>query len=105
MGKTKKEKIVKKQWAIDEESDINGEEPVNYDDLEGQNPKKKTNQDNVIFCRVCGYGFDDTTGQPILLICDNCSKDFNIDKIWEDINNNLISEEEMESFDLEKYKL
>lgn len=105
MGKTKKEKIVKKQWVVDEESDINEEETENYDNFEDQNLKKKSNQDNVLFCRVCGYGFDDTTGQPILLICDNCAKDLDLDKIWQDINNNLISEEEMDSFDLEKYKL
>jgi rubredoxin len=108
MGKTKKEKIVKKQWAEEEEFDIDGEEQGYLDDIddpEEPDMKKRSTQENVFTCRVCGYGFDDTTGQPILSLCDICAKDFDVEKIWEDINNNRISEEEINSFDIEKYKI
>lgn len=56
-------------------------------------------------CRVCGGVFDNTLGDDLIQLCDECAENYNIDKIWSEYDKGIIKEDELKNLDLKKYLL
>ena len=56
-------------------------------------------------CRLCKKDTTLGEGDDMILVCDDCvdKYEINVDKIWEDYDNEKILEEKLASFDLEPY--
>jgi len=76
----------------DEEEDLDDEEE---DDFE----------EEKFTCRVCKKQVTVDEGEDNFALCDNCAKNFDVEKIWADFDNEKILEENLKTFDLEKYRL
>lgn len=82
------------------EEDLVGEEYVDedYDEvLEAEGESFK--------CRNCGKQFRLGEGDDLIRLCESCETKFDVDRIWDDYDEEKISEEELDKFDLEPYRL
>jgi hypothetical protein len=56
-------------------------------------------------CRVCGKDCTHENGDDYVLLCDDCAENYNMDKLWADWEEDKITEEELKTVDLNKYKI
>ncbi len=83
----------KKKVVDDEEED---------DDLEFEDDEL---DDEYFTCRVCKKQTAMGDGDDLIMLCDDCSENYDIDKIWEDFDDEKILEENLTKFDLSQYIL
>ena len=64
-----------------------------------------TIEEDTFECRFCGKETPSDEGDDYLLICDDCGESYDIDKIWADFDSGKITEEELPTINMDKYKL
>lgn len=80
------------------------------DDLIDDIPEDELEEETEYFneekfkCRVCGKETTVDNGDDLVLICDNCQEKYNMDKLWNDFDAGRISEDQLKTVDLTKYK-
>lgn len=62
-------------------------------------------EEDTFTCRDCHQKTEYGEGDDMLLLCDNCIDNYNIDKIWDEFDDGKIDEEELATIDLSKYAL
>ena len=62
-------------------------------------------EEDKFTCRVCGKETGVDEGDDMILICDKCAEKYDVDKIWNDFDNEKILEENLKLFDLAPYAL
>lgn len=80
------------------------EEEENFDDV-NEDADDEPEEEEKFKCRVCNKMTTVDEGDDMILLCDNCSEKYNIDKIWDDFDAEKIPEEKLKSFDLTPYLL
>jgi rubredoxin len=80
-----------------EDSDLVDENSEEEDDSELDEEKFK--------CKVCGEVFDGTEGDDLILLCDGCAENYNVDKIWSEYDKDIITDDDLKNLDLKKYLL
>ena len=85
----------KKKVEEEFEDEIDEEEDFEDDSIE----------EETFVCRVCKKEKNVDEGDDYVLLCDDCQEDYNMDKLWSDFDRGLITEENLKSVDLTKYKL
>ncbi|MCP4760322.1 MAG: hypothetical protein GY870_00985 [archaeon] len=81
------------------------EEDYYYEELVDEEEYLEELEEKTFICRNCNKEFDERMGDDFILICDNCASNFNMAKIWNDYVLGIILEEELDNFDLDKYRL
>ena len=56
-------------------------------------------------CKVCGDVFDGTQGDDLILLCDGDAENYNVDKIWSEYDQDIITKDDLKNLDLKKYLL
>jgi hypothetical protein len=84
-----------------EEEEEFEEESDEQEDMEDDD----TMEEDSFKCRVCHKEVAVDEGDDYVQICDNCQEDYNMDKLWSDFDRGLITEENLKTVDLLKYKL
>lgn len=90
--------MVKKPEMEDDEDWIE-----NYDGEDAEEVREYFNEP-TFECRVCNKECTVDSGDDYILICDECAENYNMDKMWNDFDTGKLTEEQLKSVDLEKYK-
>ena len=62
-------------------------------------------EDETFKCRLCKKEVEVSEGDDLILVCDKCGEQYNLDKFWGDYDKGKIEDDQLTTFDLEPYKL
>ena len=60
-------------------------------------------EEEPFICRVCKKETLLGDGDDIICVCDNCLQWYDEDRIWDDYDSGVLSDEELKTFDLMQY--
>jgi len=87
----------------EKEEDEEDEDDDDFFDLDDD--EQDEDEPEYFTCRVCKEQTDIDEGDDMILLCDKCAERYDIDKLWNDFDHELILEENLKTFDLNKYLL
>ncbi len=61
-------------------------------------------EEDTFVCRICKKNVDVGDGEETFALCDRCARDFDIDKMWEDFDDEVISEHQAKTINLDRYR-
>ncbi len=92
--------------ARHEEEDAEGEEEE-AEGKEGDEEEEDTGGDeeeDTFQCRLCGKTTDVGDGEETFALCDRCARDYDLDKMWDDLDDEVISEHQAKTMNLDRYR-
>lgn len=83
------------------DEDAEGEE----EEGEGEEEESEGDEEEDTFtCRLCGKTVDVGDGEETFALCDHCARDYDIDKMWDDLDDEVISEHQAKTVSLDRYR-
>jgi cobalamin biosynthesis protein CobT len=91
----------------DDEDERQDEDHAEEDeeDEESAGEDEGEDEDDTFTCRLCGKTIDVGDGEETFALCDHCAKDYDIDKMWDDFDNEIITGSNARTVSLDKYRL
>ncbi len=91
--------------ARHEEEDAEGEEEQAGNEGEDEDEEGEGDEEEDTFvCRLCGKTTDVGDGEETFALCDRCARDYDLDKMWDDLDDEVISEHQAKTMNLDKYR-
>lgn len=81
------------------------EEDDGSDEDKEDGEKVEEEEDDTFVCRLCGKTTDVGDGEETFALCDKCAKDYDIDKMWDDFDAEIISGSNARTVSLDKYRI
>lgn len=81
------------------------EEEEEDDEIVDDEEEEEEFEEGKFVCRLCNKETTLGEGDDMIMLCDNCTEKYqiNMDKVWEDFDNEKILEENLKKFDLTPY--
>ncbi len=86
------------------EQDAEEEEEEGEDKEEGDEGAEGGEEEDTFICRLCKKNVDVGDGEETFALCDRCARDYDIDKMWEDFDDEKISEHQAKTINLDRYR-
>ena len=74
------------------------------DDEEEDEEFEDSDEDDTFVCRLCKKTVDVGDGEETFALCDRCARDYDLDKMWDDLDNEVISEHQAKTMNLDRYR-
>jgi hypothetical protein len=91
----------------DEDKDEAHEDEDAEDEEEGEETEETDEgdeEDDTFICRICKKTVDVGDGEETFALCDRCARDYDIDKMWDDLDDEVISEHQAKTINLDRYR-
>jgi CRISPR/Cas system-associated protein Cas10 (large subunit of type III CRISPR-Cas system) len=89
----------------DEDKDEKHEaEDANSEEDEGDESPEGEEEEDTFVCRLCGKAVDVGDGEETFALCDRCASQYDIDKMWDDLDDEKISEHQAKTINLGQYR-
>ncbi|HMF31630.1 MAG TPA: hypothetical protein VKK79_09460 [Candidatus Lokiarchaeia archaeon] len=89
----------------DDEEERQDEDHAEEDEEDEESAGEDEDEDDTFTCRLCGKTIDVGDGEETFALCDRCAKDFDVDKMWDDFDNEIITGSNAKTVSLDKYRL
>ncbi len=89
----------------EDHNEQDAEEEEEAEELEAGDEGDEGNEDDDTFvCRICKKTVDVGDGEETFALCDRCARDYDLDKMWDDLDDEVISEHQAKTMNLDRYR-